>query len=197
MGQPAPNTSPQRMRASAAFAPQASQQLQGDWSTLGLPQSAAEDPVLSRAWVYLKLQKAYLKERSSILQAARNDWKEDLKAAMSAPNGPISEERLAMLQNVKQGLEDQVHRLNEDSKQLHRMREQLASLSTKAANTAANSPGALAAAAAAGRRSVSPGRNMSPTAASASGANNAELARSLLQQHSAWLKSFAQQLSTV
>jgi centrosomal protein CEP164 len=25
--------------------------------------------------VYLKLQKAYLKERSSILQAARNDWK--------------------------------------------------------------------------------------------------------------------------
>lgn len=48
MGQPAPNTSPQRMRASAAFAPQASQQLQGDWSTLGLPQSAAEDPVLSR-----------------------------------------------------------------------------------------------------------------------------------------------------
>lgn len=43
---------------------------------------------------------------------------EDLKAAMSAPNGPISEERLAMLQNVKQGLEDQVHRLNEDSKQV-------------------------------------------------------------------------------
>ncbi len=78
------------------------------------------------------------------------------------------------------------------------MREQLASLSTKAANTAATSPGALAAAAAAGRpRSVSPGRNMSPTAASSAGANNAELARSLLQQHSAWLKSFAQQLSTV
>ncbi len=36
---------------------------------------------------------------------------------MSAP-GPANEERLAVLQSVKAGLEEQVHRLNEDSKQV-------------------------------------------------------------------------------
>lgn len=32
-------------------------------------------PYAPQAWVYLKLQKAYLKERSTILTAARNEWK--------------------------------------------------------------------------------------------------------------------------
>ncbi|GIL78355.1 hypothetical protein Vretimale_7702 [Volvox reticuliferus] len=213
-----------------------------DWTNTALPPAAAEDPVLSRAWVYLKLQKAYLKERSSILQAARNDWKEDLRAVMSTP-GPGNEERLAVLQSAKAGLEEQVHRLNEDSKQLHRMREQLQALTARASGMATGTstgssgvtPGASIAtgsttatpsSAATGRvggnRQGSPGRGVSPPPLSSAGgamgpagagssggggggsggmgsntSSNVDLARSLLQQHSAWLKSFAQQLSTV
>jgi hypothetical protein len=42
---------------------------------------------------------------------------DDLRAVMSL-GGPGSEERLAVLQSAKAGLEEQVHRLNEDSKQV-------------------------------------------------------------------------------
>ncbi|EFJ46215.1 hypothetical protein VOLCADRAFT_93429 [Volvox carteri f. nagariensis] len=229
---PGGSTSPQRTRHASFLQPGQLPPQPIDWNTAVLPPAAAEDPVLSRAWVYLKLQKAYLKERSTILQAARNDWKEDLRAVMSSP-GPGNEERLAVLQSAKAGLEEQVHRLNEDSKQLHRMREQLQALSTKTAPSGAAATGSSTSAggggngpsatvgtatgvpspAAAGRipglnRQGSPGRGVSPPPSGAMGGaggssgggssgNNVDLARSLLQQHSAWLKSFTQQLSTV
>lgn len=102
------------------------------------------------------------------------------------------------------------------------MREQLSAFSSsKTLPGAAATPGSLAgvgspgpgllgaglgAGAGVGRpgsgRNPSPARSISPgpggvSTSGAAGGGNVDLARSLLQQHSAWLKSFAQQLSSV
>ncbi len=81
-----------------------------------------------------------------------------------------------------------MHRLNEDNKQIHRMREQLAAL------TRAGTGGGGRGGGGGNARSVSPGRGEPEP--SAPGGSNAELARTLLVQHSQWLKSFAQQLGS-
>uniref|UniRef100_A0A7R9YUS9 Uncharacterized protein n=1 Tax=Chlamydomonas euryale TaxID=1486919 RepID=A0A7R9YUS9_9CHLO len=81
---------------------------------------------VSRARFFLKQQRRYVRERQSMLQVAREEWRNSM-AAVSSIEDPVARSRQAlMLQQVKGSLDEQIRALNADAMQLADLKAALA-----------------------------------------------------------------------
>eukprot|EP00798_Chlamydomonas_sp_ICE-L_P016930 gene16930-23200_t len=87
--------------------------------------------MLSKAKSYLRHQKRSLKDRQSMIQRARDDWKMSMGAAESCPDGSVRAHQAKMLKQVKDVLEEQAHRLNSDASQLRNLKSQIKAVESR------------------------------------------------------------------
>jgi chromosome segregation ATPase len=89
------------------------------WQSGSIDKIRSEKEKLQRAKDFVKQEKEEIKQKQKMLERAREEWKTDMNELSKHPSGSHHSDRI--LRSVKNVLEKQALRLNDDIKQLNRI----------------------------------------------------------------------------